>query len=576
MPVNGLKRIEVIKGPGSAIYGADAFGGVVNLVSDNEQDATSKLNLRSGRFNSQQVGGQHVFNQAEHRFHLAFNYLNYDDDPNRIVTSDLQSTLDDIFGSNASKAPGSIDEHYEVFSLNALWQWQNWSLNYWGWRNIDGGLASGVSQSINTGSHFSSFTDHLKLEWDLSQQLAVDDMQLVMTFKRQNSKPFLHVFAPGTILPIGSDGNVNFVNPVGQTLFTDGYIGAPFSFGKTFNLNLTQLLDISNHKVRWQMGFERRRITTKELKNFGPGVLDGTELVVDGALSDVTGTEYIFMPALSREFYFLSLLDEWQINDSFIVNLGARYDHYSDFGATINPRVSGLWKINHSYTLKMFTGSAFRAPSFMELHITNNPVAIGNTQLQPEGVDTVETGLAIEYLLGDNLFMSTSLFRYHADDLIDFVFDPVTNSNIAQNVGEQIGKGGEFTLRYKPQQNITVNVNYSRMIGQSNDQQPLADYPAKMLYASVNWQVNQYWQWALDSKWIADRARKVGDDRPNIKDYQCVTTRVSHTNLIEGLTVALAVKNLFDEDALEPSNGLIPDDLPLHGRLWSVEFNYVF
>ena len=54
--------------------------------------------------------------------------------------------------------------------------------------------------------------------------------------------------------------------------------------------------------------------------------------------------------------------------------------------------------------------------------------------------------------------------EHDAKDLIDFVFDEQTPSNLAksQNVGEQTGKGGEFSLKWKPASNITIDLNYSR------------------------------------------------------------------------------------------------------------------
>jgi outer membrane receptor for ferrienterochelin and colicins len=145
LPINQFKRIEVVKGPESAVYGADAFGGVINLVSFDNADMPSTVSVRGGRFGTAAMSVQQALTIDEHRFSFAFDYMQYDDDPGRIVVSDLQATLDSIFGSIASNAPGRIDEHYDVLSLNARWQWQQWSLNYWTWRNFDVGTAGGGS-----------------------------------------------------------------------------------------------------------------------------------------------------------------------------------------------------------------------------------------------------------------------------------------------------------------------------------------------------------------------------------------------------------------------------------------------
>jgi iron complex outermembrane receptor protein len=56
MPVNAIARIEIIKGPGSALYGADAFAGVINLITKTKADIEgTEVDLRGGSFNTQVV-----------------------------------------------------------------------------------------------------------------------------------------------------------------------------------------------------------------------------------------------------------------------------------------------------------------------------------------------------------------------------------------------------------------------------------------------------------------------------------------------------------------------------------------
>jgi outer membrane receptor for ferrienterochelin and colicins len=161
-------------------------------------------------------------------------------------------------------------------------------------------------------------------------------------------------------------------------------------------------------------------------------------------------------------------------------------------------------------------------------------------------------------------------------NLIAFVFDQQTNGSFAQNVGEQIGKGGELAVRWKPRQDMTVHFNYSHLKATDGNTDAVAGLPNTMFYTGMNWFVDEHWQWSIDSKWVKDRYRAFSDDRQQIKDYQWVTSRLARREIIPGLSVSLVVKNLFDVDAREPSSGAIADDFPLHGRLWSLELNYAF
>lgn len=53
-PLNSVARIEVIRGPGSALHGADAFSGIIHVITKEYQQSTSELGARIGSFNTRQ------------------------------------------------------------------------------------------------------------------------------------------------------------------------------------------------------------------------------------------------------------------------------------------------------------------------------------------------------------------------------------------------------------------------------------------------------------------------------------------------------------------------------------------
>lgn len=576
MPLTHFQRIEVVKGPGSAVYGADAFGGVINLVTYKHFKMPSLLGARAGAFSTTDVFARDHFSINSANFQWSFEYSQSDDDKNRIVETDLQSTFDGIFGSSASNAPGPIDEHYEVLSLMAKWQWQDWRINYFTWRNFDEGLGAGIAQVLDPSGESATQVNQYQAEYDFNDWI-IGELKATLSYKQQWTETYLNVFPAGAILPIGADGNVNFVNPKGLVLFEDGFIGTPSSGGHSTTLRLTHLLDLSDqHLFRWTLGYEKQRFNATQRKNSGPGILDGSQMVVSGDLTDVTGTPYVYLPNINRYFYYLSLQDEWQITPDIQLTLGVRHDDYSDFGATTNPRLGLIWQLSDRFTLKLFAGSAFRAPSIGELYAQNNPVGIGNPALGPETVDTLETGLNFEFLATKDLALSLSVFDYHAKDLIDFVFDEQRQGNLAQNIGEQKGKGGEFTLKWKPQSHITLDFHYSQLWAEDKAGVDIADIPNKMAYLGVNWQITADWFFNMDAKWVAERYRNITDARGDLANYTQVTAKLERKNIMPGLSVALLAKNLFDDDAREPSNGSIAEDYPLPGQQLLLEFNYQF
>src|SRR5262249_80947 len=68
----------------------------------------------------------------------------------------------------------------------------------------------------------------------------------------------------------------------------------------------------------------------------------------------------------SRDIFSVYVQNIWYPVPTLSVTLGARYDHYSDFGDTVDPRVGLVWHFAPGFYAKLLYGSAFRAPSFFE------------------------------------------------------------------------------------------------------------------------------------------------------------------------------------------------------------------
>lgn len=317
---------------------------------------------------------------------------------------------------------------------------------------------------------------------------------------------------------------------------------------------------------------------TRETKNFGPGVIDGTVSPIGGALTDVSDTPFVFLRERDRKNYYLFLQDEWRFANDWELTAGVRYDYYSDFGDTINPRFALVWQTRYELTTKLLYGRAFRAPSFAELGNINNPVVLGNPNLDPETIQTLE--LAFDYRPVDRLRLGLNLFGYQWDDIIRFVFDPETTTRTAQNTGEQIGYGLELEADWQPTRSFRLlgNYSYQRSIDEATDEDA-GNAPHHQVYLRADWEFLPDWHFNPQLNWIIDRDRVAGDNRPDIDDYSLVDLTVRRKNIKDHWEIAFAVRNLFDSDAREPSPAmpvLIPDDLPLAGRSFFGEIRFRF
>jgi len=574
IPLHGFKRIEIIRSPGSVVYGADAFAGIINLISYETGELPDEVQISLGVPELYIANFSKSFNWENTTLQMALNYHHRGEDSSQQISSDLQTVFDSIFNTSASLAPGVLNDDYKALTFKAEFKWKKFSSQYY---LIDStsGVGGGVAQALDPKGSVIFKNQNLKLSYDLSE-IIQGEFTLSGWYKKQEGISKYTILPAGTVLPIGRSGNIDFVEPSVFTTFTDGYIGHPGNITKQYHANLIHLFNLYNtHQIRWELGYEKQDYHAFETKNFGPSVLDGTETIVNGTLTDVTGTEHIYIPNVSRSFFFASLQDEWQIRDNVLLNLGIRIDDYSDFGSTVNPRIGINWTISESINISTFAGSAFRAPSFVDLHAKNNPAAQGNMNVQPEKISTYELGL--NYQLSDDLFIAFTLFNYQAKALITHITDKQSGIAIAQNIGENETSGFEWEGRWQPFENLNFSGNFTYLDSEDGKGNTIPNIAKKLASLTLNWQINRNVNVNITSSWIIDRERKETDLRNPLKNYNLTNIKLNYTGFYKNIEIAVVAHNLLENDnAYHPSNGSISNDFPLPGRQVLFELNYAF
>ena len=113
-----------------------------------------------------------------------------------------------------------------------------------------------------------------------------------------------------------------------------------------------------------------------------------------GPVQDTTGDPALGDPTFSRDLFYAYVQDEWTLHPDWTLTWGARYDHYSDVGATVNPRLALVWNARHDLTAKLLYGRGFRAPSRLETQARQIPALWGNPDLHPEQVEAMRGRLS--------------------------------------------------------------------------------------------------------------------------------------------------------------------------------------
>ncbi len=575
MPTANISRVEIIRGPGSAVHGADAFAGTINVITkDAHEIQTVQTGFRAGSFETYDAWLQGGGFWKGWELAASLEYSESQGDKDRIIQSDQQTVFDNLFGTNASLAPGVMDTHYKYLEANLALRKDNWNLRQRYWSNLDesGPYWAGVTNTLSTGNEVNVESYLADLRYDNPRMTPNWEFSAGLNYMYQLTDSKLVLFPPGTILPVGSDGNL-FTGP-NVVSFPDGVIGAPARTEQTMAGDASSIFTgLRDHRLRLGAGAKNMEIDAQEHKNFGPGVIDGTQPVVDGTLANLTGTPYTYVPDKSRQLWFAFAQDEWSLAKHWDLTAGVRYDHYSDFGATLNPRLALVWEARYDLTTKLLYGRAFRPPSFQELYAQNNPANKGNPNLDPETIQTLE--LVFDYQPVTSFRTILNLFVYEAKDLIEQVPDAVGSGKTAQNTQDQEGYGFELEMDWEITDTLLLKANCA--LQDSKDKEtdaPVPNTPRMQFYINPSWTFLPDWSLDGQVKWIADRKRAQGDTRDDIGDYTLVGLTLRRTNIWKHWDLAVATRNLLDEDAREPTGTAIPDDYPMPGRSFYAEVRF--
>ena len=570
MPVTGIARIEVIRGPGSALYGADAFSGVINVITKTAADVHGlEVGARAGSFdrNDQymQWGGE--VGGFDSYFYLE-RYRS--DGSSRTVTADAQTALDTGLGTTVSLAPGPVN--LDIHNTEAR---ADISRGFWrvrgGFQEInDGGVGAGVAQALDPKGR----GDGRRLSADLNYDNAsfAKNLGLTGTLSYYNIENLarLTLFPPGAFETVFPGG------------FPNGVIGNPDVYERHYRGELSALYTgIDRHRLRLGGGYRKEDLyKVEESRNYtlvdlGPPF--GTVPFPLGGLVDVTDVA-AFVREEDRTVAYAFLQDEWNFRRDWALTAGLRLDDYSDFGTTLNPRLALVWQTSYALTTKLLYGRAFRAPSFSELYNVNNPAALGNPSLDPETIDTAELGFDWDAARG--IRAAVNVFYYRMDDILRFAPDPTPATTItAQNTDKQTGYGLEAELSWQPSRRLRVSGNYAYQ--KSTDEAADDDVgfaPTHLAYARADWTFTPQWSVSSQAVGVFDRKRAPGDARSKVDDYVSFDLTLRGQRLFgDDWGMRLSARNLFNSDVREPSaSALIPNDLPMAGRNVFLELSKAF
>lgn len=560
-PIHAIARIEVIRGPGSALYGADAFAGVINVITKTASDIQSnEFGMGVGSFKTGHGWGNYGFEKQD--FSISANVeVVSSQGQSEIIQIDAQTALDQLAAERfslppASQAPGTVNTGFDAIDvhLNIAYKSLNIDSSFIDRKNV--GTGQGIAEALDPNGAIGSNKFIVSASYSLPSLFDTLSITTQVQYYRSSQEidRELHIFPAGSFFGA----------------FPDGVIGSPQWKEDRLQANVSgEYTGINGHTVSFGLGYvDTDLFEVTESQNFFSDLRPRPE-----GLVDVSDTSDAFIPEASRSNRFIFVQDVLRLAPDWELTAGLRFDDYSDVGSTVNPRLALVWSQSLNNTFKLLYGRAFRAPAFAELLVVNNPVALGNTNLKPETINTVELGYTSR--VTDDHVYSVNAFYYEIDDFITFVADTNSPTSTAQNLGLRKGYGIEAEANWTLPYDVSVDLNYSYV--KARDEllnSDVGDYPNHQIKGTVNWAFASNWTANVSVRAVGERRRSLIDSRNDLGGFTDISLNLQYTHVKYGITTNLAIKNALDDAIFEPSsspasqgaNANIPFDLPQAGR----------
>jgi len=376
LAVNNIERIEILRGPASTLYGSDALGGVIQIITrKGAGKPAGELSLEGGSFSTFRETAAVRGGSGRLGYSIGLSRL----DTGGISAADERdgNREKDGFGSGSASA----------------------RLHFQATKAVDLGLVLRITDSEADLDNFGgAFGDDVNHRSD-SRRLATR----VQAGRASNDGRWKQRLAVSY-----TDYDRSFDNPVD----VDHPIDESFSSFESSLLKFDRQSDLKlNDRHKLVFGVE-----TEEEKG-------SSTFASDGAFGPFSS---VFAEETSRTTGWY-LQDQVRAGDRWNASLGARVDDHDRFGTKTTYRGAFSWKLPSEGTrLKGSYGTGFKAPSLFQLFSS-----FGNLDLAPEESTGWDVGVEQTVPFG-NARVSLTGFRNDFENLIDFDFGTFTYRNIAE------------------------------------------------------------------------------------------------------------------------------------------------
>ncbi len=521
--VDLIDRVEIIRGPGSSLYGSNAFFAVVNVITMRGRNLKgAEVSGEAGSFDRYK-GRLSFGNRFQNGVEAIVSGSNYDSKGRRLYFKEFDNP-----STNYGVTEHTDYDRYHNFFTKL--SYQDFTLQ---------GAYVSRTKGIPTASYGTDFNDTRNKTID---RLGYADLKYEISLGKQTditARLFYDCYKYN-----------------GDYIYS-GAVNKDWSYGEWWGgeLKFTAKL-LEAHKII--LGAEYQDNIHQDQKNYD----DNPYLL------------YLDDRRNSKVWAFY-IQDEFTISKNLIFNAGVRYDYYDTFGSTTNPRLAIIYNPFEKTTFKLLYGRAFRAPNVYEFYYQSSISNMkSNPNLKPETIKTYE--LVYEQYIGDSLRGTVAGFYYKIKDLISQTTDPADNLLVYMNIEEVEAKGLELELEGRWASGLEGRISYTFQETENKKTgEILTNSPKHLAKMNLTLPLIKEKLFAgIEEQYMSIRKTLAGD---KLDGFFITNLTLFSQNLLKGLEISGSIYNLFDKKYIDPgSEEHVQDAIQQDGRNFRLKLIYTF
>ncbi len=392
MQTDQIKQIEIIRGPGGALWGTGAFEGIVNILTKYNFDENEFFVSGAAGNESYKTGNLFV-NYRDDNFYFNLNYDYYRSNQYQLkVEKDhgdyiRNSPISSFFSSRMPDlTPGTFEQDTEQEIINGMIGKGDFKLEYYyndSVFNVFGGNYFLIEKDYANGSR-----DYF-LKPQYVFRFAEDwQSETVLTWQESKAGSRRNGFAatsPGFGINVDVDGDGRFES------WPEGILSKNEIKAGIFSAENILSAALERHDFKFGFKYEKTEVSTEEdLQNF---IFIGNGNIVSlGEMRDFHSSSPM-IPDKTREVNSFYFQDSFALTDESALITGLRFDDSSGYGGKWTSRAGLISHFNRS-VFKLLYGEGFRLPSFFELYMyyrSDENWSLGNPDLDFEKIKTFES-----------------------------------------------------------------------------------------------------------------------------------------------------------------------------------------